>query len=134
MDHPPRSIKIPLGCSLSIIIPPLSEGLDFETVSTLLTAFTHHVRNFLRSNVFNVVDIHYLPDCLISFEGRTISPTETVYNLDIPLYHSDAPEHLSMMLKKLEILDFSRTTTLRFFTDKVTLLPELLQYSVCFHL
>ncbi|KJA24804.1 hypothetical protein HYPSUDRAFT_200352 [Hypholoma sublateritium FD-334 SS-4] len=120
LDH----IRIPSGCSLSVHIPTISEGLDFTAAEAIITKFTCNARRFLQTNIFEVVQLTYLPDCMITFEGQTTFPVESTHNLTLPLYGSDAPEELAMFLRQISSLDLSKTTALQLFTDKETLHPS----------
>ena len=113
LDH----IKIPPDCNLSIDVNVVSEGLNFTAAKALITQFTRHTRNFLRSNTLPLIFIHYVPDRLISFEGQNLSSYDSLQRLEIPLDHNDATEKHAVMMKELALLDFSKTEELQFFSE-----------------
>lgn len=113
-------IKLPLGCELTIGITDISTCLGLAGLETLLfvvTMFTDCVKRFLKSNVLQLVDIQYLPDGYISFEGRNTCSAGNLFSITLPLYGLDTSDLIVTILSKLALLDLSRTTTLQFNTQ-----------------
>ncbi len=54
-------VKIPPDCYLSIHVPIISDGLYSTAAEALITQFTRHTRNYLRSHTFPVILLTLCP-------------------------------------------------------------------------
>lgn len=114
LDH----IDLPLGCSLTISIAKLSEDLNLEEteeqIFSVVDAFNRYARRFPQSNIFQIVHIVCMPDRYISMTGEATFPVGCRYKLRFSFNKKHTSNQLSTTLSRLALLDFSRTTTLRF--------------------
>ncbi|KJA24808.1 hypothetical protein HYPSUDRAFT_200355 [Hypholoma sublateritium FD-334 SS-4] len=109
--------NIPQGCVLYLSIDG-PDAADEEALISVVSAFTHHTQRFLQSNVLHTVDLQcYLPNGFISFDGQsTMAEVDYSHGISFPLLgdNLNGSQHLTMILGKLALLDFSSTTTFKF--------------------
>lgn len=128
LDH----INIPTSCSLSVQFSLYAGELDFDIAEKLVTAFTRHVRHFLQSNIFQIVDLAYIAGGAITFEAQATIPVKCMHRFGIPLGGiSNDSAWLSMILSKLGLLNLTQTTTLQFHTGDRPLDPSFGLFFSC---
>ncbi|KJA24818.1 hypothetical protein HYPSUDRAFT_38489 [Hypholoma sublateritium FD-334 SS-4] len=107
-------VDIPLGCSLEICI---HNGAETEELHSAVTTFTRYAQRFLKSNLFQVVDLNCTPGDYIGFYGEATFPVKCRYGITIMLHENHPSTRMAMILSKLALLDLSRTTKFQFCTQ-----------------
>ncbi len=125
LDH----LKIPKNCAFSIGINSIYGyrlQAEEDAFRSIVTRFSRHVQQFLKSNPFYRVDLKYSENAHIAFTGHHVVRSECSTTISVPFPSArDDSLWLKMILGNLALLDFSSTTTLQFNT-KDTLNPVFL--------
>ena len=118
LDH----VEIPPGCSLIILIYSPSEDLSIEETDeqhiSVVNAFNRHARRLLQLTLFQVVYLYMdrWGDNSISMTGEASS---CCYSIEIELdkKYTSTSNQVTIILNTLGQLDFSRTTSLNFWSS-----------------
>lgn len=83
---------------------------------SVVNAFTRYAQRFLKSNLFQILHLNCYAPGHIYFAGEATSPVRCLYSMSILSDENHASNRFAMILSKLALLDFSRTTTFQFYT------------------